>query len=65
MCRRNIELPVRSKNAGKTPINKGTGKKYYCLNCRKELNTKYGTHKYCSNSCEQQHKYKLWVSKYK
>lgn len=65
MCRRNIELPVRSKNAGKTPINKGTGKKYYCLNCGKELNTKYRTHKYCSNSCEQQHKYKLWVSKYK
>ena len=65
MCRRNIELPVRSKNAGKTPINKGTGKKYYCLNCGKELNTKYGTHKYCSNSCEQQHKYKLWVNKYK
>lgn len=37
MKRRGIELPVRSKNAGKEPVNKGTGKKYYCLNCGKDI----------------------------
>lgn len=66
MKRRGIELPVRSKNAGKEPANKGTGKKYYCLNCGKELvNISNTKHKYCSNSCQQKHFYKLWVEKYK
>ena len=66
MIRRGIELPIRSKNAGKEPINKGTAKKYYCLNCGKELiNTKHSKHKYCSNSCQQEYEYKLWVEKYK
>lgn len=66
MIRRGIELPIRSKNAGKDPINKGTAKKYYCLNCGKELvNTKHSKHKYCSNSCQQEYEYKLWVEKYK
>lgn len=66
MTRRGVELPVRSKNSGKEPANKGTGKKYYCLNCGKELvNTKNTKHKYCSNSCQQEHEYKLWIEKYK
>lgn len=37
MKRRGIELPTRSKNAGKEPVNKGTSKKYYCLNCGKDI----------------------------
>lgn len=37
MQRRGIELPIRSKNAGKEPVNKGTSKKYYCLNCGKDI----------------------------
>ena len=66
MTRRGIELPVRSKNAGKEPANKGTAKKYYCLNCGKELiNTKNTKHKYCSNTCQQEYEYKLWIEKYK
>ena len=32
MRKRGINLPIRSKNSGKTPHNKGTGKKYFCLN---------------------------------
>ena len=52
MRRRNIELPVRSKNVGKIPINKGTGKDCYCLNCGKKLqNVRNHKHKYCSNAC--------------
>lgn len=52
MRRRGIELPTRSKNAGKEPVNKGSGKKYYCLNCGKDIsNAKNTTHKYCSNAC--------------
>ena len=35
MRKRGINLPIRSKNSGKTPHNKGTGKKYFCLNCGK------------------------------
>ena len=48
MTRRGIDLPIKSRNAGKIPVNKGTGKKHYCLNCGKELE---GSHKYCSNKC--------------
>lgn len=62
---RGIELPIRSKNAGKEPANKGTGKKQYCLNCGKELDCSHHTHKYCSNKCEQNYKFKQWVEKYK
>ena len=66
MQRRDIELPVRSKNLGKTPINKGTGKKYYCLNCGKDItNSKNTIHKYCSNSCQHEYAYKNWIIKYK
>lgn len=66
MQRRGIELLVRSKNAGREPINKGTGKKYYCLNCGKDITSaKNTTHKYCSNKCQQEYEYKKWVEQYK
>lgn len=62
---RGIDLPVRSKNAGKKPHNKGTGKKYYCLNCGTLIGGKNTKHKYCSNACQQEYEYKLWVERYK
>lgn len=65
MQRRGIELPIRSKNAGKEPVNKGTGVKHYCLNCGKELDCSYGIHKYCSNQCQQDYEYKQYIEKYK
>lgn len=62
-----IELPIRNKKlAGRIPVNKGTGKKYYCLNCGKEITYAKNTfHKYCSNSCQQEYEYKQWIEKYK
>lgn len=66
MQKRGIQLPIRSKNAGNTPVNKGTGKKYYCLNCGKDISFSYSSyHKYCSNSCQQEFEYNKWVNKYK
>ena len=65
MQRRGIELPIRSKNAGKEPVNKGTGTKHYCLNCGKELDCSYGIHKYCSNKCQQDYEYKQYIERYK
>lgn len=66
MRKRGIDLPVRSKNAGKEPHNKGTGKKYYCLNCGALIDHKKNTkHKYCSNACQHAYEYKLWVENYK
>lgn len=62
MMRRGIDLPIKSRNAGKIPANKGTGKKHYCLNCGKELES---SHKYCSNKCQMDYEYKQWVAKYK
>lgn len=66
MARRGIILPIRSKNAGKTPINKGKGIKYYCLNCGKEIdNNQYIERKFCSNVCQHEYYYKDWVKSYK
>lgn len=65
MQRRGIELPVRSKNAGKEPVNKGTGTKHYCLNCGKELDCSYGIHKYCSTKCQHDYEYKQYIERYK
>lgn len=60
-----IELPIRSKNAGKEPANKSTGKRYYCLNCGIDItNAKNTMHKFCSNKCQQEYNQKQWVSKY-
>lgn len=66
MSRRGVKLPIRSKNKNKEPYNKGTAKKYYCLNCGKELrNTNNSKHKYCSNTCQQKFIYKEWIKQYK
>lgn len=65
MRKRGIELPIRSKNHGKTPHNKGARKKYFCLNCGTLIGGKNTKHKYCSNACQQEYEYKLWVEKYK
>lgn len=56
MKRRGIELPVRSKNAEKEPVNKGTGKVRYCLNCGKVLSNRQT--KYCSNICQADYQHK-------
>ena len=59
-------MPIRSKNAGKEPVNKGTGKHYYCLNCGADItNAKNTFHKYCSNKCQHDYKYKQWIEEYK
>lgn len=64
--RRNIELPIRSSNVGKEPINKGSGKKYQCLNCGIDITNDRNTqHKYCSNKCQHEFEYNQWIQKYK
>lgn len=64
--RRGIELPIRSKNAGKPPYNKGTATKCYCKNCGKDITYQKGGKKiYCSNKCQQEYIYKEWIRKYK
>lgn len=66
LVKRGIELPIRSKNSGKEPHNKGQKQRYYCLNCGKDItNSKGTTHKYCSNHCQQEYAYKEWITKYK
>ena len=61
-----ISIEQRRKINPKETFNKGKGRKYYCLNCNIELrNTRNTNHKYCSNSCQQEYEYKLWVDKYK
>lgn len=65
MQKRGIKLPVRSKNAGKEPANKGTGKTHYCLNCGEKIDCSKHTHKYCSNKCQREYEYKQWIKNYK
>lgn len=62
-----IELPIRNaKNAGKVPVNKGTGKKYYCLNCGKEFKpSNNSAKKYCCINCEHEYHQKQWEEEYK
>lgn len=61
-----IKLSARRKINPKETFNKGTGKKYFCLNCGALIEHPKNTkHKYCSNSCQQEYEYKLWVEKYK
>lgn len=52
-----INLPQRRKINEKETFNKGTGKKYYCLNCGKLLNQdgENYKHKFCDIKC--QHEY--------
>lgn len=35
----------------------------YCLNCGKELTKRNA--KYCNNACQQEHRFKLWVERWK
>lgn len=49
-----IQLPQRRKPKESETFNKGTGQKYYCLNCGKLLNQDNGgsyKHKFCDNKC--------------
>lgn len=65
LIRRDIVLPTRSKNKGKEPINKGSGKKLFCANCGIELNISSHAHKFCSNFCQQEYNFRQWVEQYK
>ena len=61
-----IQLPQRRKLNENETFNKGTGKKYYCLNCGQLLsqsNWKNYRHKYCSNKCQQEHQHKIRYKK--
>ena len=54
-----IELPQRRKINPNETFNKGTGKKYYCLNCGRELNQGLtSTHKFCDNTCQKEYQHK-------
>lgn len=50
-----IEIPQRRRINPCETFNKGLGKKYYCLNCGKEI--KY-PNKYCNNDCQHQYEHK-------
>ena len=61
-----IKLSARRKINPKETFNKGTGKKYYCLSCGKDITNAKGTvQKYCSNRCQHDYMYKQWVEQYK
>ncbi len=67
MRKRGVKLPIRNEgNSKQIPHNKGKGKIYHCLNCGCVL-TKHKNNKlkYCSNSCQREYEYKIWVEKYK
>ena len=62
-----IEIPQRRKINPCETFNKGTGKKYYCLNCGKELNisnVNNRSHKFCSNKCQSEYTYKQYIQKW-
>lgn len=41
-------------------------KRYFCLNCKKELFQGYSsTHKFCDNKCQSDFYHKLWVERWK
>lgn len=50
-----IELKPRRKINPNETFNKGLGKKYFCLNCGKELS---GNHKFCDNNCQHEYQHK-------
>lgn len=61
-----IKLPNRRRINPKETFNKGTGKKYYCLNCNKLLSSqRNGTKKFCSNACQRKYEFNQWIAKYK
>ncbi len=60
-----IELPQRRKINECETFNKGTGKKYYCLNCGKLLvqNDYNYNHKFCDNKCQAEYTHKKQYQK--
>lgn len=62
-----IELPKRRAINPKEALNKRNNKrKYFCLNCGKDISNSKGTkHKYCSNLCQHEYEYKKWIEEYK
>lgn len=63
-----IQLKARRIINKSETFNKGVirAAKAVCLNCGKELqNSRNHKHKYCSNACQQNYEYKLWVNNYK
>ena len=61
-----IILPQRRQINPCETFNKGTGKKYYCLNCGKELHQSSGSsHKFCNNKCQNEYKYKQFIERWK
>ena len=62
-----IELPQRRKINPSETFNKGTGKKYYCLNCGKELHQKSSNsyNKFCDNKCQAEYQYKQYIERWK
>lgn len=60
-----INLPQRRKINEKETFNKGTGKKYYCLNCGKLLNQdgENYKHKFCDNKCQHEYQHRQQYQK--
>ena len=62
-----IELQQSRKINPSETFNKGTGKKYYCLNCGKELHQKSSNsyNKFCDNKCQAEYQYKQYIERWK
>ena len=60
-----IKLPQRRKISDTETFNKGTGKQKLCLNCEKDISSKYGN-KYCDITCQTEYrakeKYKYFLT---
>ena len=50
-----IELPQRRKVNPNETFNKGTGQKYYCINCGKEITY---PKKFCDFTCQHEYQHK-------
>ena len=59
-------VPRRKINENET-FNKGKGKKNICLNCGCEFNVYESTknRKYCSNKCQLEYEYKIYINRWK
>lgn len=60
-----IELPQRRKINPIETFNKGTGKKYYCLNCGKEIEDTSHSPKFCSCKCRTEFEYKEYIKRWR
>lgn len=58
-----IDLPQRRVINESETFNKGTGKKFYCLNCGKELTNHQ--QKYCCSECRTEFEYKQYIERWK